>query len=61
MKINLYPKYLLRSLFAKDKNSFFSAGYKLLYPEYGRHGMTPWQHYVVDGKRKGFCNLNLVL
>ena len=58
MKINLYPKYLIRSLFAKDKRSFFSAGYKLLYPEYSRHGMTPWQHYVVDGRRKGYCNGN---
>lgn len=58
MKINLYPKYLIRSLFAADKKSFFSAGYKLLYPEYNRHGMTPWQHYVVDGRRKGYDNGN---
>ena len=38
------------------KRSFFKAGYKILYPEYSRHGMTPWQHYVIDGRRKGFDN-----
>ena len=54
MKITLYPKYLIRSLFVHDRHNFFKAGYKLLYPEYSRHGMTPWQHYVIDGKRKGF-------
>lgn len=58
MKISLYPKYFIRRLSAKDKKSFFSAGYKLLYPEYIRHGMTPWQHYVVDGRRKGYDNGN---
>lgn len=54
MKITLYPKYLIRSLFVHGRHDFFKAGYKLLYPEYSRHGMTPWQHYVMDGKRKGF-------
>ena len=38
------------------KRSFYKAGYKILYPEYSRHGMTPWQHYVIDGRRKGFDN-----
>ena len=56
MKFTLYPKYLIRSLFVHGRRNFFKAGYKLLYPEYSRHGMTPWQHYVVDGKRKGFDN-----
>ena len=56
MKISLYPKYLIRSLFIHGKHDFFKDGYKLLYPEYRRHGMTPWQHYVIDGKRKGFGN-----
>ena len=56
MKITLYPKYLVRSLFVHDSGGFFKFGYKLLYPEYSRHGMTPWQHYVIDGKRKGFGN-----
>ena len=54
MKITLYPKYLIRSMFVHGRHDFFKAGYKLLYPEYSRHGMTPWQHYVMDGKRKGF-------
>ena len=58
MKIALYPKYLIRSLFVHGRHRFFKAGYKVLYPEYSRHGMTPWQHYVIDGKRKGFCNGN---
>jgi glycosyltransferase involved in cell wall biosynthesis len=56
MKITLYPKYLIRSLFVNGKHDFYKAGYKLLYPEYGRHGMTPWQHYVIDGRRKGYDN-----
>ena len=56
MKITLYPKYLIRSLFVHGRHDFFKDGYKLLYPEYSRHGMTPWQHYVMDGKRKGFGN-----
>ena len=58
MEIGLYPKYIIRSLFVHDKHDFFAAGYKLLYPEYSRHGMSPWQHYVIDGKRKGFDNGN---
>ena len=58
MEIAFYPKYLIRRLFVHGKHSFFKAGYKLLYPEYSRHGMTPWQHYVIDGKRKGFDNGN---
>ena len=58
MEIGLYPKYLLRSLFVHGKHDFFTAGYKLLYPEYSKHGMTPWQHYVIDGRRKGFDNGN---
>ena len=56
MKFTLYPKYLLRSFMIHGKRSFFKAGYKILYPEYSRHGMTPWQHYVIDGRRKGFDN-----
>ena len=58
MKITLYPKYLIRSLFVHGKRDFFEAGYKLLYPECGKCGMTPWQHYVIEGKRKGFDNGN---
>ena len=58
MKITFYPKYLIRSLFVHGRHEFFKAGYKLLYPEYSRHGMTPWQHYVIDGRRKGFDNGN---
>lgn len=57
MKITFYPRYFIRRLSASaDRNSFFSAGYRLLYPEYHRHGMTPWQHYVIDGFRKGYGN-----
>lgn len=58
MKITLYPKYVIRSLFVYGRRNFFKAGYKLLYPECSRCGMTPWQHYVIDGKRKGFDNGN---
>ena len=58
MKITLYPKYLIRSLLVHGRHSFFRAGYTLLYPEYSRHGMTPWQHYVIDGSRKGYDNGN---
>ena len=58
MKITLYPKYLFRSLFVKGKSDFYSAGYKCLYPKYSEHGMTPWQHYVIDGQRKGYDNGN---
>ena len=57
MKITLYPKYLVRRPFA-ERGSFFSAGYGILYPEYSRNGMTPWQHYVIDGQRKGNGNGN---
>lgn len=56
MKITLYPKYLIRSLFVSGKHDFYKAGYKVLYPECCRHGMTPWQHYVIDGRRKGYGN-----
>ena len=58
MKITYYPRYFIRRLFVKGKHSFYSAGYKCMYPEYSRHGMTPWQHYVLEGKRKGFDNGN---
>lgn len=58
MEITLYPKYLLRRLFVHGRHDFFKAGYRLLYPEYSRHGMTPWQHYVIDGSRKGYDNGN---
>ena len=58
MEITLYPKYLLRRLFVHGRHSFFKAGYKFLYPQYSRHGMSPWQHYVIDGKRKGYDNGN---
>ena len=57
MKITLYPKYLVRRPFA-ERGSFFSAGYGILYPEYSGNGMTPWQHYVIDGQRKGCGNGN---
>ena len=59
MEIGLYPKYFIRRLFAHGKHSFFSDGYKCMYPvEFSRHGMTPWQHYVIDGHRKGYDNGN---
>ena len=58
MKITLYPKYFFRSLFVKGKGSFYSAGYSCLYPEVFKTGMTPWQHYVIDGQRKGYDNGN---
>lgn len=58
MKLSLYPKYLIRSMFAHGRHSFFKEGYKLLYPECSRLGMTPWQHYVIYGKKKGFDNGN---
>ena len=58
MKLALYPKYLIRRLFARGKKRFFRAGYRFLYPEYSQHGMSPWQHYVIDGRRKGFCDGN---
>lgn len=58
MKITLYPKYLVRSLSAKGRKNFFSAGYKLLYPECSRHGLSPWQHYLLEGRRKGYDNGN---
>ena len=58
MRVALYPKYLIRSLFVHGKRHFFKAGYQLLYPECSRNGLTPWQHYVMDGKRKGYDNGN---
>ena len=58
MEIAFYPRFFIRSLFAHGRSGFFSAGYRLLYPECGRHGMTPWQHYVLEGRRKGFDNGN---
>ena len=58
MKITYYPRYFIRRLSVKGKDSFYSAGYKCLYPECTRHGMTPWQHYVLDGQRKGYDNGN---
>ena len=58
MRIALYPKYLIRSLFVHGKQVFFKEGYKCLYPECVRNGMTPWQHYVIDGNRKGYDNGN---
>ena len=54
----LYPKYFIRKLFTKGRETFFSDGYKCLYPEYDRHGMTPWQHYVLKGRRKGYDDGN---
>ena len=56
MELALYPKYIFRSLFVHGRQDFFSAGYKLLHPECRRRGMTPWQHYVTEGRRKGFDN-----
>ena len=57
MRIGLYPKYFVKRLFSKaKKGNFFSAGYKFIYPECTKDGMTPWQHYIIDGKRKGYGN-----
>jgi hypothetical protein len=58
MKITLYIKYIIGSLLIKDKDSFFSNGYKYLYPECKSSGLTPWQHYVMYGKKKGYDNGN---
>lgn len=56
MKATFYPRYLIHRILIWDRNIFFSAGYRLLYPECGRLGMTPWQHYVIEGFRKGYGN-----
>lgn len=58
MKIALFPKYFIRSLSAKGKRKFFSAGYKMLYPECSNSGLTPWQHYLMIGKPRGYDNGN---
>ena len=58
MKILLYPKYLILSMYVHDRHDFFGAGYKLIYNEHISHGMTPWQHYVMEGKRRGFSKGN---
>jgi len=58
MKLALYPKFLICCLFEKGKDRFFSAGYELLYPEYSRCGLLPWQHYVIYGRRKGYNDGN---
>ena len=58
MKIVVYPIYLVRRWFVEGKAKFFSAGYEVLYPKYNRYGMTPWQHYVVYGRRKGYDDGN---
>ena len=58
MKITYYPRYFIRRFSVKGKDSFYSAGYRCLYPECTRHGMTPWQHYVIDGFRKGYDDGN---
>ena len=57
MKLTLYPKYFVRRPFA-ERNGFFSAGYRILYPECSVNGMSPWQHYVIDGRRKGYGSGN---
>ena len=56
MKIGLYLKYLVNTLHTQGRKDFFSAGYKCLYPECCNHGLTPWQHYVLEGYRKGYDN-----
>ena len=58
MELAFYPRYLIRSLSAHGRSRFFKAGYRLIYPECGRHGMNPWQHYVLEGRRKGFGDGN---
>lgn len=59
MKISLYPRYFIRSLFVHNKkHGFFKEGYKLLHPEFSSRGMTPWQHYVIEGRRKGYGDGN---
>ena len=54
----LYLKYFICKLFVKGKSDFFSDGYKCLHPECYMCGLTPWQHYVIEGKRKGYDNGN---
>ena len=55
MEIAFYPRYFLRSLSVHgSRQGFFRAGYLLMYPECTRHGMSPWQHYVLEGRRKGY-------
>ncbi len=58
MNIVLYPKYLIRRVTVKGKHSFFEAGYKCLYPECCKKGLTPWQHYVLKGFSEGRDNGN---
>lgn len=58
MKINVRLKYWILNMFAGGRRRFFSEGYKLLYPECGSSGLTPWQHYVLVGKRKGYDDGN---
>ena len=58
MNITLYPLYFIHSLFVKSKKTFFSAGYKCLYPECDKNGMTPWQHYIIIGRSKGYSDGN---
>ena len=52
-----YIKYFIGRLFV-GKKGFYSDGYKCLYPECNRIGLTPWQHYVVAGHRKGYDDGN---
>ena len=56
MDVALLTKYLIHSLFVHDKHAFFKAGYRVLYPECTKSGMSPWQHYVIYGHGKGFGN-----
>lgn len=54
MDISFYPKYLIRSILSHRKHRFFKEGYEFLHPDFSRHGMSAWQHYVLDGRRKGY-------
>ena len=56
MNIYLWLKYFARRLTIKDKSDFFSEGYKFCYPECEKTCLTPWQHYVIVGSRKGYDN-----
>ena len=50
--------YLVKSFSVKGKESFFSAGYKCLHPECTRGGLSPWQHYVLEGMENGYGDGN---
>lgn len=53
MRIKVHTKYVFHCFLVPGKRAFFKAGYKILYAEHGRHGITSWQYCVIDCWRKG--------